>query len=54
MNNKNTLNRRSFLTVNFEIEGWYGDDSSRLRLRTEGHAETKDDKAIDSLSSLSY
>ncbi|MGO3083439.1 MAG: copper resistance protein B, partial [Psychrobacter celer] len=24
--------------INFEIEGWYGDDSSRLRLRTEGHA----------------
>ncbi|MDN5666315.1 MAG: copper resistance protein B [Psychrobacter sp.] len=40
--------------VNFEIEGWYGDDSSRLRLRTEGHAATKDDKAIDSLSSLAY
>ncbi|MGO2885209.1 MAG: copper resistance protein B, partial [Psychrobacter celer] len=40
--------------VNFEIEGWYGDDSSRLRLRTEGHAATKDNKAIDSLSSLAY
>ncbi|MGP5543268.1 copper resistance protein B, partial [Psychrobacter celer] len=40
--------------VNFELEGWYGDDSHRVRLRTEGSAETKDDKAIDSLSSLSY
>ena len=54
MNNKNTLNRRSFLTVNFEIEGWYGDDSHRVRLRTEGSAATKDDKEIDSLSSLAY
>jgi copper resistance protein B len=40
--------------INFEIEGWYGDDSNRLRLRTEGHAATEDDKEIDSLSSLAY
>ncbi len=40
--------------INFEIEGWYGDDSNRLRLRTEGSAQTKDDKEIDSLSSLAY
>lgn len=40
--------------INFEIEGWYGDDSSRLRLRTEGSAATKGDKEIDSLSSLAY
>jgi len=40
--------------INFEIEGWYGDDSHRVRLRTEGSAATKDDKAIDSLSSLAY
>ena len=40
--------------INFEIEGWYGDDSHRVRLRTEGSAKTKDDKAIDSLSSLAY
>ncbi len=40
--------------INFEIEGWYGDDSNRIRLRTEGGAQTKDDKEIDSLSSLAY
>lgn len=40
--------------INFEIEGWYGDDSHRVRLRTEGSAATKDDKEIDSLSSLAY
>ena len=40
--------------INFEVEGWYGDDSNRLRLRTEGSAQTKDDKEIDSLTSLAY
>ena len=40
--------------INFEIEGWYGDDSNRFRLRTEGSAQTKDDKEIGSLSSLAY
>ena len=40
--------------INFEIEGWYGDDSNRFRLRTEGSAQTKDDKEISSLSSLAY
>ena len=40
--------------INFEAEGWYGDDSNRFRLRTEGSAQTKDDKEIDSLSSLAY
>ncbi|MEC5210776.1 copper resistance protein B [Psychrobacter sp. PL15] len=40
--------------INFEIESWYGDDSNRLRFRTEGSAQTKDDKEIDSLSSLAY
>ncbi|WP_201555735.1 copper resistance protein B [Psychrobacter sp. 72-O-c] len=40
--------------INFEVEGWYGDDSNRFRLRTEGSAQTKDDKEIGSLSSLAY
>jgi len=40
--------------INFEATGWYGTDSNRLRLRTEGSAQTKDDKEIDSLSSLAY
>jgi len=40
--------------VNFEIEGWYGDDSNRLRVRTEGSVATKNDKDIESLSSLAY
>ncbi|QOD13890.1 copper resistance protein B [Psychrobacter sp. 28M-43] len=40
--------------INFEAEGWYGTDSNRIRLRTEGSAQTKDDKEIDSLSSLAY
>ncbi|WP_261862888.1 copper resistance protein B [Psychrobacter sp. JCM 18900] len=33
---------------------WYGTDSNRIRLRTEGSAQTKDNKEIDSLSSLAY
>jgi len=40
--------------VNFEAEGWYGNDSHRIRLRTEGSAKTKGDKEISSLSSLAY
>ncbi len=40
--------------INFEAEGWYGTDSNRVRLRTEGSAQTKDDKDIESLSSLAY
>lgn len=40
--------------INFEAEGWYGDDSNRFRLRTEGSAAIKGDKEIDSLSSLAY
>ena len=40
--------------INFEAEGWYGTDSNRIRLRTEGSAQTKNDKEIDSLSSLAY
>ncbi|GAF56702.1 copper resistance protein B [Psychrobacter sp. JCM 18901] len=40
--------------INFEATGWYGTDSNRIRLRTEGSAQTKDDKGIDSLSSLAY
>ncbi|WP_352259757.1 copper resistance protein B [Psychrobacter sp. TB55-MNA-CIBAN-0194] len=40
--------------INFEATGWYGTDSNRIRLRTEGSAQTKDDKEIDSLSSLAY
>ncbi|MGP4713306.1 MULTISPECIES: copper resistance protein B [unclassified Psychrobacter] len=40
--------------INFEMEGWYGDDSTRLRLRTEGSAQTKDNKDIESLTSLAY
>ncbi|MES1964757.1 copper resistance protein B [Psychrobacter sp. AH5] len=40
--------------INFEVTGWYGDDSRRLRLRTEGSVQTKDDKDIDSLTSLAY
>ncbi|WP_201572324.1 copper resistance protein B [Psychrobacter nivimaris] len=40
--------------INFEATGWYGTDSNRIRLRTEGSAHTKDDREIDSLSSLAY
>ena len=40
--------------INFEAEGWYGTDSNRITLRSEGSAQTKDDKEIDSLSSLAY
>ena len=40
--------------VNYETEGWYGTDSQRLMLRSEGEIQTKDDHDIDSLTSLSY
>ncbi|MFP3456931.1 copper resistance protein B [Psychrobacter sp. SIMBA_152] len=40
--------------INFEATGWYGTDNNRIRLRTEGSAQTKDNKEIDSLSSLAY
>lgn len=40
--------------VNYETEGWYGTDSKRLMLRSEGEIQTKDDQDIDSLTSLSY
>ena len=40
--------------INFEVDAWYGQDEQRLYLRSEGSAQTKDDKAIDSLTSLSY
>lgn len=40
--------------INFEIDAWYGKDEQRVYLRSEGHAQTKDDKDIDSLTSLSY
>ena len=40
--------------INFEAEGWYGTDSNRVTLRSEGSAQTEDDKEIDSLTSLAY
>ena len=40
--------------IDFEAEGWYGTDSNRITLRTEGSAQTKNDKEIDSLTSLAY
>ena len=40
--------------INYEAEAWYGTDSKRVSLRSEGTAQTKDDKEIDSLTSLSY
>nr|WP_317198751.1 copper resistance protein B [uncultured Psychrobacter sp.] len=40
--------------INFEAQGWYGTDSNRIRLRTEGSAQTKENKDIDSLTSLAY
>ncbi|MBP2280887.1 copper resistance protein B [Psychrobacter sp. PL19] len=40
--------------INYEAEAWYGTDSSRLFLRSEGNIQTKGDKEIDSLTSLSY
>ncbi|WP_350560757.1 copper resistance protein B [Psychrobacter sp. CAL346-MNA-CIBAN-0220] len=40
--------------INYETEAWYGTDGSRLFLRSEGNIQTKEDKEIDSLTSLSY
>ncbi|TXD97845.1 copper resistance protein B [Psychrobacter frigidicola] len=40
--------------INYETEAWVGTDSQRLMLRSEGEIQTKDDKNIDSLTSLSY
>ncbi len=40
--------------INFETTAWYGTDEKRLVFESEGSAQTKDDKVIDSLSSLSY
>ncbi|SNT69364.1 copper resistance protein B [Psychrobacter sp. LV10R520-6] len=40
--------------INYEAETWYGTDGSRLSLRSEGSVKTKDDKDIDSLTSLAY
>ncbi|MCH1783534.1 copper resistance protein B [Psychrobacter glaciei] len=40
--------------INFEAQGWYGTDSNRVTLRSEGSAQTKDEKEINSLTSLAY
>ncbi|ERL56259.1 copper resistance protein B [Psychrobacter aquaticus] len=40
--------------INYEVGAWYGVDEHRLSLRSEGSVQTKDDKDIDSLTSLSY
>ncbi|WP_413786415.1 copper resistance protein B [Psychrobacter sp. 72-O-c] len=40
--------------INYEFDAWYGTDGNRLSLRSEGNIQTKDDKEIDSLTSLSY
>ncbi|WP_201633688.1 copper resistance protein B [Psychrobacter immobilis] len=40
--------------IDFEAEGWYGTDSNRVTLRSEGSAQTEGDKEIDSLTSLAY
>ena len=40
--------------IDFEFDTWYGTDSNRVTLRSEGSAQTNDDKEIDSLSSLAY
>ena len=40
--------------INYEAEAWYGTDGNRISLRSEGSVKTKDDKDIDSLTSLSY
>ncbi|WP_105244294.1 copper resistance protein B [Psychrobacter sp. Marseille-P5312] len=40
--------------INYEFDTWYGTDSNRVTLRSEGSIQTKDDKEIDSLTSLSY
>ncbi|CAM3618854.1 MAG: copper resistance protein B [Psychrobacter glaciei] len=40
--------------IDFEFDTWYGTDSNRVTLRSEGSAQTNDDKEIDSLTSLAY
>ncbi len=40
--------------INYEFDTWYGTDSNRVSLRSEGSIQTKDEKEIDSLTSLSY
>ena len=40
--------------INYEVSAWYGLDERRLSLRSEGSVQTKDEKDIDSLTSLSY
>ena len=40
--------------INYEAEAWYGTDGNRMSLRSEGSVKTKDNKDIDSLTSLSY
>lgn len=40
--------------INYEFDTWYGTDSNRVTLRSEGSIQTKDDKEIDSLTSLAY
>lgn len=40
--------------INYEVGAWYGLDERRLSLRSEGSVQTKGDKEIDSLTSLSY
>ena len=40
--------------INYEVDAWYGKDERRLAVRSEGSVETKDDKKIDSLTSLAY
>ena len=40
--------------INYEVDAWYGKDEQRLAVRSEGSVQTKDDKKIDSLTSLAY
>ena len=40
--------------INYEVDAWYGKDERRLSFRSEGSVQTKGDKDIDSLTSLSY
>jgi len=40
--------------INYEFDTWYGTDSDRVSLRSEGSIQTQDEKEIDSLTSLSY
>ena len=49
-----TLRRFENDQIDFEFDTWYGTDSNRVTLRSEGSAQTNDDKEIDSLTSLAY